>query len=147
MFTGISMQALADFRQTFNSIKLSTIKCLIKCQIAVRLVVGMLMSLRAVDEEEIVLEESALFECKHHFQLFDKLSDHMNYLVYYLLDQLIEELSMKYSSFESIGGNMARYKYLLQKFKRRTTLEMFCQTQDSGEDPPRDFKKIVVKHK
>ena len=84
-------------------------------QVAVRLVV---VSLRAAQEHEVILEESSLLACKTHFQLFDELSDHMNYLTYVLLDQLVEKLTQKYDSFETIGGKMAKYKYRLDSALR-----------------------------
>ena len=112
--------------------------------------VFLLTSIRAVDEHKGFLEEKidTLSESKDHWKLFSKLNLYWNYLAYNLLDQFIEELTLKNDCFEKVSGEMAEYKTDLQVFRKSTTLELFCQAQSehTGNDPPPGFKKIIVKH-
>ena len=109
----------------------------------------MLTEIRAVDQHKMFLEEKqkSLRQCEDHWELFGLLNLYWNYLSPDLLDQLLEELIQKQSSFEAIGKEMEKYKADLQKFRQRTTLKLFCQAITSTEcDPPPEFRKIVVKH-
>ena len=141
---------IKGFRKRFNAIKESTIRCLERCCITVMTAVFVLTSIRAVDEHRVFLEEKhkSLFECKHLLELFSLLNLYWNYLAYNLLDQFIEELTLKDDCFESVAGEMAEYKKDMQDFRKSTTLELFCQAQSerTGNDPPPGFKKIIVKH-
>ena len=140
---------IKGFHRWFNCVKESTIKCLEKCQIAVRIVVYMLTAILSVDEHKKFLEEKhkVLCECNDHWQLFGKLNLYWNYLACDLLDELIEELTVKNKSFESIAREMAAYKEDLQSFRKRTTLELFClAVPNKLPNPPPDFKIMVTKH-
>ena len=112
--------------------------------------VFVLTSIRALDQHRIFLEKKyrTLLKSKSHFELFTNLNFYWNYLAYNLLDQFIEELTLKDDCFESVTGEMAEYKKDLQDFRKSTTLELFCQAQpeDTDDEPPPGFKKIVVKH-
>ena len=151
-FTGSVVEIKAKikhFHRRFNDIKESTIQCLKKCQMAVNVVVFLLTSICAMDEHEHFLEKKhkELHDCKNHWELFGMLNFYWNYLSYDLLDQLLEELTLKESSFLSIGREMENYKTDLLKFRQRTTLKLFCQADTSTEcDPPPEFRKLVVKH-
>ena len=141
---------IKGFRRRFNAIKESAIRCLEKCCITVMSAVLMLTSIRAVDEHKVFLEEKidTLSESKDHWKLFSKLNLYWNYLAFNLLDQFVEELTLKDDNFKSVAGQMAEYKNDLQDFRKSTMLELFCQTQpeDTDDEPPPGFKKIVVKH-
>ena len=137
------------FQRRFKSLKQSVIQCLERCCIAVMTVVYLLTEIRAVDQCKVFLEEKhkVLFASGSHLELFSLLNLYWNYLSPDLLDQLLEELILKESSFEAIGEEMEKYKSDLQKFRQRTTVELFCQADTSTEcDPPPEFRKIVVKH-
>ena len=114
-------------------------------------VVYMLTEIRAVDQHKVFLEkrliDKSLRQCEDHLELFCLLNLYWNYLSPDLLDQLLEELIQKESSFEAIVKEMEKYKTDLQKFRQQTTLKLFCQADTSTEwDPPPEFRKIVVKH-
>ena len=137
------------FQRRFKSLKQSVIQCLERCCIAVMTVVYLVMEIRAVDQCKVFLEEKhkVLFASGSHLELFSLLNLYWNYLSPDLLDQLLEELILEESSFEAIGEEMEKYKSDLQKFRQRTTVELFCQADTSTEcDPPPEFRKIVVKH-
>ena len=125
------------------------IQCLNRCRIAVMTVVYMLTEIRAIDQHKVFLEErhKSLRQCDDHWELFGMLNFYWNYLSPDLLDQLLAELILEETSFEAIGEKMEKYKSDLQKFRQRTTLELFCQADTSAEcDPPPEFRQIVVKH-
>ena len=116
---------------------------------AVKMVVFLLTSICAIDEHEHFLKKNHkdLHDCKNHWELFGMLNFYWNYLSYDLLDQLLEELTLKESSFEVIAEEMEKYKTDLRMFRQCTTLKLFCQADTSTEcDPPPEFRKIVVKH-
>ena len=143
------MAEIKGFRQRFNAIKESTILHLERCKMAVKMVVFLLTSICYIEEHESFLKENhmAFHDCKNHWELFGMLNFYWNYLSYDLLDQLIEELSLKEHLFKAIGKEMERYKGDLKRFRQCTTLEVFCQTNTSTEcDPPPGFRKVVIKH-
>ena len=141
---------IKGFRRRFNCVKESTIKCLEKCHIAVRIVVYMLTAILSVDEHKRFLEEKhkELRKCDDHWELFGELDFYWNYLTCDCLDELIEELTVKNKAFLSIAREMAVYKRDLQEFRKRTTLELFCLTVPyTNKDPPPGFRKMVTTHK
>ena len=109
-----------------------------------------LTSIRAVDEHKVFLEKrhKTLHKCEDHMELFGELNLYWSYLAYDLLDQFIEELTLKEDCFETVAGEMAEYKKDLQDFRKSTTLELFCLAQSGkiGNDPPPGFKKMIIKH-
>ena len=142
------------FHRQFHHIKKSTIECLESCKIAITTVVFLLTSIHSVDEHKMFLEEKhkALCRCEDHWELFGVLNLHWNYLAYDLLDQLIEELTLKYDIilfvYRNVFEEMAEYKREIQKFRKRTTLKLFCQAMPhSVEDLPPGFRTRVIKHK
>ena len=82
---------------------MKTIQCLEAINITVKKVVLLLMSIVAVGEHKVFLEEKhkLLFGSEDHWQLFGLLSLYCNYLAPDLLDQLIEELALEESSFDA----------------------------------------------
>ena len=147
---------IKSFHQRLMSIKMLTIDHLEKCKIAVKKVVFLLKSMLAADEHTVFLEEKhkSLHESADHWELFGLLSPYCNYLSPDLLDQLIEqltqlikELTLEENSFETVSKRMKTYKTDLQKFRQRTTLQLFCDANTSAEDyPPPGFTKIVTEH-
>ena len=145
-----------SLRRRFNSMKMSTIQCLERCCIAVATVVYILTEIRALDQHRVFLEKKhkVLFRSKNHLELFTVLNFYWNYLAYDLLYQLLEQLTQKDDSFETIRADMTTYKTDLKKFRQCTRLDLFCRaegsdSEDNGtdDDPPPGFRKIVVRHK
>ena len=133
----------------FTAIKESTIKCLEQCCIAVKVVVFMLTSIITVDLHRAFLDERRkdLHECKDHWELFTLLNFHWNYLSYDMLDQLIDELTERDSSFEAIAREMVVYKKELVEFRKRTLLKLFClAVPGTVATPPPGFRSMVTKH-
>ena len=89
----------------------------------------------------------ALRQCEDHLELFGSLNFYWNYLAYDLLDHLIGELVKKHNFFETVSAEMVMYKKELQEFRKRTPLDLFCQTGTFSldDDPPPGFRKMVVK--
>lgn len=153
---GAAEAEIKSFRGRFNAIKKSTMQCLGKCCVAVMTVVHMLMNIRAVDKHSMFPEKKhkAFFRRRSHLELFSLLDLYWNYLAHDLLDQLIQQLNVteNQSSFKTICKDMLTYNTDLQKFKKCTKLELFCQVavsdyDDSTEDdPPPGFRKLVVRH-
>ena len=140
---------IEGLRGKFKSLKDVTIRCLERCCLAVMTMVYMLSEIRSVEQHRVFLEEKhkVLFASESYLQLFSLLNLYWNYLSPDLLDQLLEELCKKESSFKPISEEMEKYKTDLRKFRQCTTLKLFCQADTSTEcDPPPGFRKIVVKH-
>ena len=141
---------IEGFNQRFNSMKELTIDCLEKCKITVIKVVLMLTSIVTLDWHRIFLKEKCkdLKECKTHDDLFIELNFYWNYLAYDLFHQLLKQLTFRDSSFESIAGEMAVYKKDLKKFRKRTTLKLFCLAVPyTNKHPPPGFSNMVTTHK
>ena len=152
-----------NFEDRFDTMKLSTIKCLEKIQISVMAVVYILTSLSAVymaEHKEFLNEKKRkLNRCQSHLILFGELNLYWNYLSYHLLDHLIKEVSQKYNFFTEVEGKaveqclkdvkqqMNSYKRDLKRFREHTPLKLFCQAENCGiDDPPPGFRKMVVKY-
>ena len=92
-------------------------------------VVYMLLSVVRVKEQEKMLEEKLVSLCKSedHFELFEVLDPYLDYLSYDLLDMLLEKVTPLDDSFQSVRSEMDLYKQDLQEFRKRTSLELYCQ--------------------
>ena len=142
---------IKGFEKTFNAMKETTIRYLVKLQFSVVMVVYTLTSISAdsMDEHKVFLEEKhkTLYKCEHHRELFGCLNFYWNYLAYDLLDELVQALSQKELSFVAVTRKMEVYKEDLQQFRIRTPLKLFCQAQRKTEDdPPPGFREMVVRH-
>ena len=141
-------EKVKGFRRRFDAIKMSTIECLEKCKMAVKTVVFLLMSIKAVDEHKMFLkkEHKTLHKCEDHWELFGNLNLYWNYLAFDLLEQLIEVLTLKHAEFDPIASEMASYKGELEDFRRSTALELFCLAEASKLEAniPESFKEMVV---
>ena len=140
---------MKGFRRRFNAIKISTIECLEKCKIAIKTVVLLLTSIKAVDEHKMFLkkEQKTLRKSKDHWELFGNLNLYWNYLAFDLLEQLIEVLNLERTEFDPITSEMADYKRDLEDFRRSTALEVFCQAETPRLEAniPEGFKEVVIK--
>ena len=153
---------IEGFEDRFDTMKLSTIKCLKKIRVSIIAIVYILTSLRAVyiAEHKTFLKKEAkkLNRCQSYWELFGELNFHWNYLSYHLLDHLIKEVSLKYQFLTDVEGKtvkqsvrdvkrqMSLYKRDLKRFRQQTLLEVFCRAENwSTDDPPPEFRKMVVK--
>ena len=140
---------IKGFHRWFNCVKESTIKCLMKCQIAVMTVVYMLTTILSVDEHKEFLKKQhkVLRKCDDHWELFGELNLYWNPFTCDLLDELIEELVEKNEEFESIASEMAAYKEHMQEFRKCTALKLFClAVPHTNDKPPPGYRKMVTKH-
>lgn len=142
---------IQTFHKRFTSIKKKTIRCLKQCEIAVQKVVFLLTSIFAVGEHRMFLEENhkALHRSENHWELFGLLNLYWNYLMYDLLDYVIEEHSKNNSAFSDVSQDMMQYKEDLKIFRENTTLDVFCLAEPAvghDQDPPPGFRKMVVRH-
>ena len=154
---------IENFEDRFDTMKLSTIKCLENIQVSVVSVVYILTSLSAVYAAEykkfLIRKSQKLNRCQSHWELFGQLNLHWNYLSYHLLDHLIKEVSLKYQYYTEVKGKavkdslkdvkqqMSLYKRDLKRFRKHTPLKLFCQAEKWRiDDPPPGFRKMVVKY-
>ena len=149
------------FEDRFDTMKLSTIKCLEKIQVSVMTVVYILSSLRAVymAEHKAFLNQKAqkMNRCKTHWELFGQLNLYWNYLSYQLLDHLIKEVSLKYQYLTDVEEatvkqclidvkrQMILYKRDVKRFRECTPLKLFCEAENVNKDPPPGFRKMALK--
>ena len=135
---------IRQLQKRFNALKKSTRECLEKLQVPVKRVADALTSLPPddVDEHKLFLEShlSALYQAPDHSELFGTMNFHWNYLNYQLLDHLIREFNL-----EGVKGEMKTYKEDLQRFRKKTPLKLFCQSQKKKRiKPPPDFHEVVA---
>ena len=137
-----------DLHRRFNSLKMTTIQGLERCQIAVIRVVYILTTILAVYEHKEYLEEKqkSLSESKNHWELFGKLNLYWTYLSCDLLEHLIKELTLINKWFCKVAQETALYMKDLEKFRKHTTLILFCEAypRTLDKDPPPGFRKMVV---
>ena len=113
-------------------------------------VVYMLLSVVRVKEQEKMLEEKLVSLCKSedHFELFEVLDPYLDYLSYDLLDTLLEKVTPLNDSFQSVRSEMDLYKQDLQEFRKRTSLELYCQIVPFEKyDHLPNIRKLVVAHR
>lgn len=156
LVSDISLPELVDeveteirgFHNRFSSLKKRTIDGLNKCFVTVKMVVFILTNIYSLPQHLFLEEEQKkLRDCEDHLELFGSLNFRWNYLAYELLDHLITELEREHQDFKAVAGEMTLYKKDLEKFRKRTTLVLFCEADAClpDKDPPENFKKVVVK--
>ena len=136
---------IQEFHKRFNALKKCTRECLETLEVAVQRVADALTSLPADDmaEHKQFLEShlSAIYQAPDHSELFGTMNFHWNYQNPQLLDHLIQEFNL-----EKVKGEMKTYKKDLQKFRKKTPLKLFCQSQKKKHiEPPPQFYKVVAK--
>ena len=97
-----------------------------------------------------MLEEKLVSLCKSkdHFELFEMLDPYLDYLSYDLLDMLLEKVTPLNDSFQSVRSEMDLYKQDLQEFRKRTSLELYCQIVPYEKyDHLPNVRKLVVAHR
>ena len=135
---------IREFEKRFNALKKSTRECLEKLRVLVKRVADVLTSLPAdgMDNAKKFLKnnKTELYQASDHYELFGTMNFHWNYQNYHLLDHLIREFDL-----EGVQGEMKTYKEDLQKFRKKTPLKLFCQSQKQKRiKPPPDFHEVVA---
>ena len=142
-YTGLVKAEITNIEDRFNKMKWATRDSLKKLKIPVERIVDALGDLPADDvPEHKQFQEThlhSLYGAPDHNQLFGRLSPHVNYLSYHLLDHLIAKFDL------GIKGEMEIYKKDLQKFRGGTPLKLFCQTQKKRKIMlSKEFRGVVA---
>ena len=138
------MQAkIKEFEKRFNDLKSCTRACLEKMKVSVKQIVNTLTSMPAddFDEHKQFLKENMtdLYHSSDISELIGNLSLHWNYLSYQLLDYLIREFGVE------MERQMEAYKLDLQRFREKTPLDLFCQSQKRRRrKPSEEFQEVVA---
>ena len=83
---------------------------------------------------------SALEEAHNQSALIGQLHFNMDYLSYHLLDHLVGEFHL-----EGVRVQMEAYKSDLERFRKKTPLDLFCDTRKGRRGKSlADFQKIVA---
>lgn len=139
----------------FNSMKITTIECLEKCNVTVIKAVYFLTAALALVENRPYLKKKLGFlrKSEDHWDLFGKLNFYWNYLSFGLFASLVEELAAWDSAFQAINVEMDEYKADMTTFRKSTTLELFCRLDPSLSQinspvkaPPEFNKEMVTTH-
>ena len=119
---------ITQFEERFNKLRIATRVNLEKRGVPVKEIADTLTSLSPDDDEmhTIFLYKhfKDLFNAPDHSELFGRMNFHWNYLNYPLLDHLVQRFNLK-----EIKDEMDAYKADLKKFREKTPLKLFCQTQ------------------
>ena len=135
---------ITKFEKRFKELKKATRECLEKKKISVKQVMDALTSMPADDLEEHkqFLKENLndLSDSSDIPELIAKLSLlYWNYLSYQLLEYLIKEFGLE------VEREMEIYKLDLQRFRQKTPLALFCQSQKrKPRKPSEEFKEMVA---
>ncbi|CAI8033784.1 hypothetical protein GBAR_LOCUS19057 [Geodia barretti] len=144
MTTQYVQAKIRRFEKRFNDLKKAARGCLERRKISVKQVVDALTSMPAddIEEHELFLKDnlSDLYQSFDISELIGKLSLlQWNYLSYQLLDYLIKEFGL------GVGREMEAYKLDLQRFRQKTPLALFCQSQKRRRrKPSEEFKEMVA---
>ena len=132
------------FEKRFKELKKAAKECLERKRISVEQVIEALTSMPADDLEEHkqFLKEnlSDLSESSNMSELIGKLSLlYWDYLSYQLLEYLIKEFGLE------VEREMEVYKLDLQRFRQKTPLALFCQSQKRRRrKPSEEFQEMVA---
>ena len=131
------------FEKRFNELKKAAKTGLEKRNISVKKVVDALTSMPADDIEEhkqFLKENMAdLYQSFDISELIGKLSLYWDYLSYQLLDFIISEFGL------DVAEEMETYKLDLQRFREKTPLDLFCQSQKRRRrKPSEEFQEVVA---
>ena len=135
---------IKKFERRFNDLKKKARAALQERRVAVKQVVDAFTSMPADDMEEhkLFLNDhlNELYGSPNQSELFGKLSVlHWDYLSYQLLDYVIKEFGLE------MDGEMETYKVDLQRFREKTPLDMFCESQRRRRRKPSDdFQEVVA---
>ena len=120
---------IKKFEKRINQVKKDVRDSLIKANIPTKRIADTLKEMPADD-----VPEHKQFRCEclrdlyhtdNQYDLFVKLDDYVNYLSYHLLEYLVDEFDF----LKAIKDKMETYKKDLQRFREKTPLKLFCETQ------------------
>ena len=118
---------IKQFEKRFNNLKWATRDILKKSNVPVKQIVDAIADLPAdeVPEHKQLLDSflCVLYQAADQVELFGTLNTHLNYLSYDLLDHLVGEFKLE------IKDDMETCKEDLRKFREKTPLKLFCETQ------------------
>ena len=133
---------IRQFEKKFNELKRACRSCLERYKVAVKRVVDALTDLPAddVDQHKQFIEThiKVLYQSSNHDELFGTLSFNMNYLSPQLLEYIADEFKL------GIENEMEAYKNDLQKFRKKTPLTLFCQTQKRRIKLSPELQEVVA---
>ena len=138
---------MKGLQQRFKSIRKSTIRCLVKCQVAIVTVVSLVTSILGFDVRKAFQDkrQKDLHQCKDHWELFGYLNFYWNYLSFNLLQQLLNEHTLKDCS--DLKHEMVVYADDVERFRQDTTLLLFCRVaSDKCLLIPPGFQRMVTEH-
>ena len=135
---------IIDMEKKFDGLKIAIKECLKKHKVPVERVADALTSLSADEDDhhKMFLEShvSVLFKAADIPELFGTMNFHWNYLSPPPLDHLVQRLDL-----EEVKGQMEAYKSVLQRFRMKTSLPLFCQSQRRRRvRPPGEFHEMVA---
>ena len=117
-----------ELDKRFSGLKKTIRDYLERSRVLVKDVADVLTSLSPDDDEhhKIFLESHVerLYTAVNHSVLFGTMNFHWNYLDPSLLDTLVKKLDLK-----EIKAQMDGYKSVLQRFRMKTPLSLFCRAQ------------------
>ena len=144
MTTQYVQAKIRRFVKRFNDLKKAARGCLEKRKISVEQVVDALTSMSPDDNDEhrqfLKQNLSDLYQSTDIPELIGKLSVlHWDYLSYQLLAYLIKEFGLE------VRREMETYKLDLQRFRHKTPLALFCQSQKRRRmKPSEEFQEMVA---
>lgn len=132
------------FEKRFNELKKATRIALEKRKISVKKIVDVFTSMPAdeIEEHKQFLSEhlKEMYDCSDVSELIGRLSvDYWDYLSYQLLEYLVKEFKLE------IEKEMEAYKLDLQRFRQKTPLALYCQSQKRRRRrPSEEFQELVA---
>ena len=137
---------IETLHKNFSSLVHKTLRCLNQSIITTMHLIVTLTSTLAVDAHKQYLKRQhhKFQKCTTHTDVFYQLNLYWDYLSCDLLDKLIVQLSYTDKQFKPLKTEMGQYKRKMQRFRRHTTLILFCTVNKGREDTiPQAFKRNV----
>ena len=135
---------IAGLEEGFKNLRTKVRECVERQRVIVSQVADALTSLSPDDDErhKIFTEShvTVLYRAANITEQFGTMNFHWNYLDPSLLEHLVKEFHL-----EQVKDQMEVYKSALQKFRRKTPLNIFYLTQRRKRRRPQEgFEKMVV---
>ena len=135
---------IAELEEGFKNLRNSIRECLERQRVLISQVADALTSLSPDDDErhKIFTEShvTVLYRAASISEQFGTMNFHWNYLDPSLLEHLVKEFHL-----EQMKDRMEAYKSVLQQFRKKTPLKLFCQTQKRKRKKfDEDFKEMVA---
>ena len=135
---------IAELDDGFDNLKNAIRECLERRRVLVSKVADVLTSLSPDFDEQHKLftgsHVTALYRAANISEQFGIMNPHWNYLDPSLLEHLVKKFRL-----EVMKQQIEGYKSDLQQFRKKTPLNIFCQTQRrKRRRPQEDFEKMVA---